>query len=98
MMEERRKTSQQDSSRLDRIESKLDRLSEAIISIARAEEKLVTLEQTRQETIERLNHHDDRMTALEANLNQAKGIGRLLLPMWASLAAAFIGFITYYHK
>ena len=33
-----------DIQRLDRIETKIDKLAEAIVSIARAEEKLVSLE------------------------------------------------------
>ena len=34
-----------DESRLDRIESKIDKLSEAMITVARAEEKLISMEQ-----------------------------------------------------
>lgn len=84
--------------RLDRIESKLDRVAEAIVALARAEEKLIVLEQSRQEMTSRLDHHDDRITVVEAQQNQQKGIGKLILPMWASLAASFIAYITMYHK
>ena len=36
-----------DDRRLDRIEEKIDRLSETVISLARAEEKLIALESDR---------------------------------------------------
>lgn len=35
----------QDNSRLDRIEAKIDKLAETVVAIARAEEKLVNLEE-----------------------------------------------------
>ena len=43
------------STRLDRIESKLDKLSDAIVTLARVEEKIADLEQRRLESHERVN-------------------------------------------
>ena len=36
---------QSDKTRLDRIEEKIDRMSEAVIALARAEEKIISLDE-----------------------------------------------------
>ncbi len=51
--------------RLDRIESKIDRLSEAIISIARAEEKLIQLENDKKFLMERMLAIEERVSDTE---------------------------------
>ena len=43
--------------RLDRIESKIDTLSDAMIQLARAEEKLSNIESNTRNQYERLNRH-----------------------------------------
>ena len=48
-----------ESGRLDRIEEKLDKLTDAIVAIARAEEKLVTLEKDRNLILERMEKMDE---------------------------------------
>lgn len=47
--------------RLDRIDSKLDKISDALISLARVEEKLAAFELSRQTTQTRLNDHLTRI-------------------------------------
>lgn len=54
-----------DNNRLDRIESKIDKLSEAMITIARAEEKLVSMEQKYTAQYERLNRFSEKLDELE---------------------------------
>jgi len=51
--------------RLDRIEAKIDKLAETVISLARAEEKLISLESDRIIINDRLNKHSDRMDEIE---------------------------------
>jgi type VI protein secretion system component VasF len=85
-----------DELRLDRIEEKLDRLTDAIVAIARAEEKLVTLEKDRNLILERLERMDDRISTLEADANRAKGIGSLALPIWSAAVGAAIAVILAY--
>jgi vacuolar-type H+-ATPase subunit E/Vma4 len=51
--------------RLDRIEQKIDRLSDAIVSIARAEEKLVMLENDKKFLMQRMIELDERVTDVE---------------------------------
>lgn len=58
MAEQEQKILQQhiaaDNARLDRIEEKIDKLAETVISLARAEEKLVALSADNQDTRSRL--------------------------------------------
>lgn len=63
---------EQSSQRLDRIEEKIDKLSDAMISLARAEERLIAIEKQNFATYERMNKHsvkiddmDDRLTGNE---------------------------------
>jgi|TARA_B110000908_G_C10266551_1_gene464518 tetrahydromethanopterin S-methyltransferase subunit G len=61
--------------RLDRIENKIDRLSEAMIDLARAEEKLVNFERFNQQLLERVNNTfmqiNERMHELEMKIETA---------------------------
>lgn len=51
--------------RLDRIEAKIDKLAEAIVSIARAEEKLVMLENDKKFLMQRMIELDERVATVE---------------------------------
>jgi prefoldin subunit 5 len=51
--------------RLDRIEAKIDKLAEAIVSIARAEEKLVSLENDKKFLMERMIKMEERVNVVE---------------------------------
>lgn len=51
--------------RLDRIEAKIDKLAEAIVSIARAEEKLVSLENDKKFLMERMIKMEEKVTVIE---------------------------------
>lgn len=52
------------SERFDRIESKIDKLSDAMISLARTEEKLIALESDRTNLVNRVNKHSDKIDDL----------------------------------
>jgi ABC-type transporter Mla subunit MlaD len=57
--------------RLDRIEQKIDKLSDAMVSIARAEERIVAIEADRQDYWNRLNSHSEKLDILDARINNA---------------------------
>lgn len=59
------------SSRLDRIEQKIDKLSEIVISLARAEEKLVGLEAEKNTIRGRLDKHDQRIGDVERKIDES---------------------------
>jgi ABC-type transporter Mla subunit MlaD len=80
--------------RLDRIEQKIDKLSEAMISLARAEEKLMAIESDRQNVVERLNRHSEKIDELndlvKENTRTINNISKffwLVLAVFATAAA-----------
>lgn len=54
-----------DDNRLSRIENKIDQLSEALINIARAEEKLIAIEKNNFAHYERMNRLSNKIDDLE---------------------------------
>ena len=56
--------------RLDRIEAKIDKLSDAMITIARAEEKLVNMEQKYSAQYDRMNKFSAKLDDLERLVTQ----------------------------
>lgn len=78
--------------RLDRIEDKIDKLAETVVSLARVEEKLIGLEKSNQFIIEQAGKYDVqideidvRTTKLETTLS---GITKLFWYIIASIIAA----------
>ena len=57
--------------RLDRIETKIDKLAEAIISLARAEEKLVQLENDKKFLMEQMIKFENRLLIVEKQSNDS---------------------------
>ena len=54
--------------RLDRIEEKIDKLSDAMVSIARAEERIVAIEADRHDHWNRMNSHSLKLDSHEEQL------------------------------
>ena len=57
---------QTDKVRLDRIEQKIDKMSEAVIALARAEEKIVNLDETTRIILKRMVDQDERLRKVES--------------------------------
>ena len=55
--------------RLDRIEEKIDKLSEAMISLARAEEKLIAIERNNQSNYDRMNRFSQKLDNIEKQVD-----------------------------
>jgi ABC-type Fe3+-hydroxamate transport system substrate-binding protein len=53
------------SARLDRIEDKIDKLAEAMVAIARAEEKLSGMEQKYMAQYDRMNRFSEKLDTIE---------------------------------
>lgn len=51
--------------RLDRIEAKIDKLTDAMITVARAEEKLLNMEQKYSASYDRMNKFSSKLDDLE---------------------------------
>ena len=52
---------QTEKTRLDRIEEKIEKMAEAIIALARAEEKIIALDETTRTILKRLVSQDIRL-------------------------------------
>jgi predicted nucleic acid-binding Zn-ribbon protein len=84
-----------DQNRLDRIEVKIDRLSETVVAIARAEEKLVSLEESKKEIWHTIDTHEDRLDKHEERLNSgATTINTINQLFWILIAAAAAGIVS----
>lgn len=79
----------QSNTRLDRIEAKIDKLADAIVSVARAEEKLISMEQKYAAQYERLNKLSGKIDELEkvviTNSTTVNNINKLF---WVVIVAA----------
>ena len=83
--------------RLDRIEEKIDKLSEAIIALARAEEKIITLtlfSKQNSEQIQSVINRVDRIEGLvRANSNTVNFINKIFWIIMASTATLITGML-----
>ena len=52
--------------RLDRIEEKIDKLSDAVIAIARTEEKLASLQADHNKNYDRMNRFSEKLDSIES--------------------------------
>jgi phage shock protein A len=58
--------------RLDRIEDKIDKLSNAIVALARVEEKIMSLEERRVDSHERLNRLSSKIDDLDSGFAELR--------------------------
>jgi phosphoglycerate-specific signal transduction histidine kinase len=81
--------------RLDRIESKIDKLAEAIISLARAEEKLIQLENDKKFLMEKMLKFEERLLQVERNTSETTSslsfINRFFWIGMSAIGATVIG-------
>lgn len=69
--------------RLDRIEEKIDKLSDAMISLARAEEKLIAIEANNHANFERLNRFSAKLDDIEKKVdNNARTVAVINRLFW----------------
>ena len=84
-----------DKTRLDRIENKIDKLSETVIAIARAEEKLLNLENARNDILDTLYEHEERLDKhaerLNAGATTLNSINKVFWLLVAAVIATAVG-------
>ena len=74
--------------RLDRIEAKIDKLSDAMITIARAEEKLISMEQKYASQYDRMNRFSEKLDELERLVMQnATTVNTINKLFWIAIIA-----------
>lgn len=90
---------QKDDPRLDRIEEKIDRMSEAVIALARAEEKIVNLDETTRMILKRIVEQDERLRKVEAiqqdNQSTIKTIRSVVWTAISALITSAIGALAW---
>jgi phage shock protein A len=81
--------SAEQDTRLDRIEKKIDDLSTAMISLARAEEKLIAIEKQAYATYERMNKHSNKLDELDEQVHDnTRVIGLIGKVFWLVVTLA----------
>jgi len=77
------------SVRLDRIEEKIDKLSDAMISLARAEEKLIAIEKNNHANFERMNRFSQKLDIIEDKVNDnARTVSLINKMFWIAISAS----------
>ena len=82
------------NNRLDRIEEKIDKLSEAMISLARAEEKLIQIEKNNHSAYERMNKFSEKLDRLEECVTKNSQTVQLINKLFWGTFVAVIGTIA----
>jgi len=77
--------------RLTRIEKKIDKLSDAMISLARAEEKLLAIEASNQIQYMRLDRLADKIDNLETKADESHRAIKILYGIMYVVATAALG-------
>jgi tetrahydromethanopterin S-methyltransferase subunit G len=83
--------------RLDRIEGKIDKLADAMIAIARAEEKLIAIEKNNHSNFDRMNRFSQKLDHIEKkvddNARTVAIINKVVYLIGASVVAAFVKYM-----
>jgi len=75
--------------RLDRIEGKIDQLTDAMVSLARAEEKLLAMEKNAETFYDRLNRHSEKIDEVESRVEEhTSTLGMLTKGLWVLFGTA----------
>ena len=78
--------------RLDRIEAKIDKLSETVISLARAEEKLISLENDKKFLMERMVKNEEKIDVVEKKVDETSITVRVINRLfWIVIVAVVTG-------
>lgn len=85
-----------EESRLDRIESKIDKLSDAMISLARTEEKILAMEQNHRNQYDRMNRFSEKLDRLDFKVSDNAHTVKIIGNVAYITCAAIIGAILKY--
>lgn len=77
--------------RFDRIERKIDKLSDAMVNLARTEEKLMQMEIDRANTVDRLNRHSEKIDELNDEVKENSRVTKNVTKITWIIVAALVG-------
>jgi hypothetical protein len=83
-----------EKTRLDRIEEKIDKMADAIIALARAEEKISAQEESTRIILKRMVDQDDRLRMIERDLSHVEDTTRTVKSVVWTITTALIGSIV----
>ena len=83
-----------EKTRLDRIEEKIDKMADAIIALARAEEKITVQEDSTRIILKRMVDQDDRLRLIERDLSHVEDTTRTIKSVVWTITTAIIGSIV----
>jgi len=93
------KMTKDETNRLDRIEEKIDKLSDAIVTLARAEEKIHNLQDQFSAALAKLDDIDDRIRLVETktgeNEKKLSGLSKFFWVIVTATATAVTGSIAF---
>ena len=85
------------SSRFDKLEEKIDKLSDAMVSLARSEEKILAIQEQVANQTERLNRHSEKLDEVEkvslSNAFTSKIVWVILTAVIGSVVSMAMGVI-----
>lgn len=85
------------SQRLDRIENKIDKLSETVVSMARVEEKILALENDKKFLMEKIIAIDSNLRKVESRGNEtASSLSFITKVFWIALSAVITTVVAMY--
>lgn len=87
-------TTETQNQRLDRIEEKIDKLSDAMISLARAEEKLIAIEKNNHAHYERMNRLSQKLDHIEKQVDDNARTVKIINSVMYALVVAVVGAIV----
>ena len=84
-------TSDSNAKRLDRIEEKLDRLTDAMVAMARAEEKIIALQDDHENMRDRLNKLSVKLDEIQKSVDDNSRTVGIINKIGMALIVAILG-------
>ena len=89
-------SSETNAKRLDRIEEKLDRLTDAMVAMARAEEKIIALQDDHENMRDRLNKLSVKLDEIQKSVDDnSRTVGIINKVVYVAVAAAIGTYVTH---
>ena len=82
----------QENHRLDRIEEKLDKLTDTVVALARAEEKLLNLEKSRQDFADAIDNHYERLDTVEGKVTSLEMTANIVSKLFWIIVTVGVGY------
>ena len=79
--------------RFDKIEDKLDQLSEAMVTLARNEEKIIAIQEQVSQHSTRLNRHSEKIDRIEGNVSNNNFTSKVVWVVLVAVIGAVVSMV-----